>query len=343
MLDTNWQPPASWPCIRTIDMHTGGEPLRVIIDGFPKLTGNSILDYRRQAKEEYDHLRKALMWEPRGHFNMYGCIMVPATTDDADFGVLFTHNEGFSSMCGHGIIAMTKLVLETGYMAMKAPITTVKINSPAGLITAHARIENNHVSSVYFHNVPSFVVDTDNIIDVPGIGEVKYDLAFSGAFYAYIQAESIGLGCTENYHSQLIEKGRLIKQAIMASRTIEHPFEKDLGFLYGCIFIGPNEQEGAHSRNVCVFANGEIDRSPTGTGVSGRVTVHCHKGEVALNESIVIESITGSRFTATVREETQFGPYKAYITEVEGNAYITGKHEFYLDPDDKSFPGFLLE
>lgn len=337
-----WSPPNNFIKLSTIDAHTEGEPLRVIVAGYPELHGDTILARRRYAKEHLDRLRTALMFEPRGHADMYGCIITPAVSPEADFGVLFLHNEGYSSMCGHGIIAVTTVVLETGMLPMLSPITTIKIDAPAGLITAHARIANGRVQSVYFHNVPSFVVELDAVIDVPSLGRVRYDLAFGGAFYAYVQAAQLGLQCTPEDYRALIEKGMAIKRAILHSRVIEHPFENDLSFLYGTIFVGAPHDARAHSRNVCIFAEGEVDRSPTGTGVSGRVAIHHARGEIGVKQPIVIESIIGSTFTASVAQRTKFGPYDAIIPEVEGRAFITGRHEFLIDPNDPLKNGFIL-
>lgn len=337
-----WQPPKDWLKITTVDAHTEGEPFRVVTGGFPKLEGDTILARRRYAKEKLDHLRKALMWEPRGHADMYGCLVTPPVTPSADMGILFIHNEGFSSMCGHGIIGITTVALETGMLAMEAPVTTIRIDTPAGLVTAHARVTNQRVQSVYFHNVPSFVVALDEMVKVPGLGTVRYDLAFGGGFYAYVQAEEVGLTCTPEDFRALIEKGMAIKQAVMASRPIPHPFEEDLSFLYGTIFIGPPHSADAHSSNVCIFAEGEVDRSPTGTGVSGRLAIHYARGEIQDKQPIIIESILGSRFTGRVIETTTFGPHAAIIPEVEGRAYITGRHEFLIDPADPLREGFIL-
>lgn len=337
-----WRPPDDWLTITTLEAHTGGEPFRVITGGFPELHGETILEKRRYAKKNYGHLRTALMFEPRGHADMYGCLLTPPVTAEANFGILFMHNEGFSSMCGHGIIAITKVVLETGMLPMQTPETTINIDTPAGLVTAHARIAEGHVESVYFHNVPSFVVDLDQTVEVPGLGTVRYDLAFGGGFYAYVQAESVGLRCWPEEFRALIDKGRAIKRAVESSRPIPHPFEEDLSFLYGTIFIAPPLNEGVHSRNVCVFAEGEVDRSPTGTGVSGRLAIHHARGEVGLDEPIIIESILGSRFTGRVVETTTFGPYAAIIPEVAGTAHLVGRSQFWLDPADPLGDGFML-
>ena len=338
----DWCPPADWHTIRTIDAHAGGEPLRIILDGFPELSGASIIDRRHAARARHDALRRVLMWEPRGHADMYGCLIVPAVSEGADFGVLFLHNEGWSTMCGHGIIAVTKVALETGLVSMHAPETVVRIDSPAGLITATACVENDHVESVRFLNVPSFVLDLDQHVDVPGLGTLRYDLAFGGAFYAYVQAADVGLTCASDEFSQLIDIGMRIKRAVMAQRPIPHPFEEALGFLYGTIFIAPPISAGVDSRNVCIFADGEVDRSPTGTGVSGRMALHYARNEIAIEEPLQIESIIGSRFTGRVIEETTFGPHQAVIPEVQGRAHITGIHTFFVDPDDPLGDGFIL-
>lgn len=338
----NWNPPEHWLKISTIDAHTAGEPFRVITAGLPDLPGETILARRRHMQDHLDHLRTALMWEPRGHADMYGCIVTPPVTPGADFGILFLHNEGYSTMCGHGIIAIVKVALETGLVPQRAPETTIRIDSPAGLVTAHACIVEKKIQRIYFENVPSFVLALDDVIEVSGIGQVRYDIAFGGAFYAYVQAASIGLTCTPRDFPALVQKGMAIKRAIMKTRDITHPFEKDLSFLYGTIFIGPAEAETAHSRNVCVFAEGEVDRSPTGTGVSGRLAIHHTRQEVSLNQAITIESIIGTRFGGRIIRETIFGPYAAVIPQIEGSAYITGRHEFLIDPDDPLQDGFIL-
>ena len=339
---SKWRPPESWQKITVIDAHTEGEPLRVITAGFPDLSGQTILARRRFAQENLDHLRTALMWEPRGHADMYGCILTPAVSPEADFGVLFIHNAGYSTMCGHGIIGVATVALETGMLPMTAPETTIRIDTPAGLVTAHARVRDGRVRSVYFHNVPSFVLALEETIEVPGLGLIRYDMAFGGAFYAYVQAEDVGLACAPAHLGSLIEKGMAIKRAIAAHAPPTHPGESELSFLYGTIFIGPPVNSGSHSRNACVFAEGEVDRSPTGTGVSGRLAIHHARGEITINQPLVIESIIGSRFTGRVAQTLRLGPYPAIIPEVEGTAHITGRQEFLIDPDDELRWGFLL-
>ena len=325
-----------------IDSHTGGEPFRVIVGNGPLIEGASMLERRRFALDHLDELRRALIWEPRGHADMYGAFVGPPVTPDSDISVLFLHNEGFSTMCGHGIIALTKVVLDTGVLPSSAPETMIRIDTPAGQIEATAAMRDGKATAVKFRNVASFVVDLDNEVDVVGMGRVRYDLAFGGAFYVFVNADDVGLTLGPQDMTRLIEGGRAIKQAVVESRAIPHPLQPDLGFLYGVIFVGPAGDAGHHSRNVCVFADGEVDRSPTGTGVSGRLAIHHARGEIAIDERITVESILGSVFTGRVLGTTEVGSIPAVIPEVAGTAHITGRSELWLDPKDAIGAGFLL-
>ena len=338
----DWNHPDDWIEIETIDAHTAGEPLRIILSGLPEIKGVTILEKRRYMKDQLDHFRTALMFEPRGHADMYGCIITPPVTQEADFGVLFMHNEGYSTMCGHGIIAVTKVVLETGMFEKVEPVTTIKIDSPAGLIISHAKVKDQKIESVYFENVPSFVLMKDQFVNVPELGKINFDVAFGGAFYAFVKADQLGLKMNENEFRELVDKGMMIKRAVMENFPIIHPLDDDLSFLYGTIFYGAPLNENADSRNVCIFAEGEVDRSPTGTGVSARMALHYSKGELKINQPMVIESIIGTKFIGKVLSTTKFGDYDAVIPQVEGNAFITGKNTFYINPEDPLKNGFIL-
>lgn len=337
----NWQPPAAWLRITTLDLHTAGEPLRVVTGGFPDLPGETILARRRYARDHHDALRTALMGEPRGHREMYGCLLTPPVSPAADLGVLFLHNEGYSTMCGHAIIALGTLAVAAELVAVTEPETTVRIDTPAGLVTAQVAVEDGQPGRVRFQNVPSFVVERDAEVAVPGYGNVRYDLAFGGAFYAYVDAAQLGLTCQPSEYTELVAAGQAIKKAVAAARPMGHPFEDDLNFLYGTIFVAP-PLGNADSRNVCIFADGQVDRSPTGTGVSGRVALAHARGTLQPGETLTVESILGTRFTGQVAEETSFGPYDAVIPEVGGTAHITGQHTFLLDPNDPLRDGFFL-
>jgi trans-L-3-hydroxyproline dehydratase len=335
-----WEPPAHWARITTVDLHCGGEPLRVFISGLPRLEGRTVLEKRRYFREHYDHLRTGVLWEPRGHADMYGAVITPSA--DADLDVFFLHNEGYSTMCGHAIIALTKLVLETGVVRAQGSPPTLTINVPAGTVHSRAVIERGIVREISFRNVPSFLYLKDEFVDVPGYGRVGFDIAYGGAFYAFVEAEPLGLKLTAEDLNRLIDCGRRIKLAVTNKFPVNHPFEDDLSFLYGTIFTGAALESGHHSRNVCIFADGEVDRSPTGTGVSARAALHHAKGELSLNEPITIESILGSTMTVQAVEVTKFGPHDAVIPEVSGTASITGRNEFYFDPEDPFRRGFFL-
>lgn len=333
---SDWRPPDRWTRITTIDMHTGGEPLRVIIDGLPPIEGRTVLEKRRYFREHYDYLRTGLIWEPRGHADMYAAVIMPSV--DADFDVFFLHNEGYSTMCGHAIIALTKLIVETQLVTRNE----ITFNVPAGRISASASVVNGQVVETSFRNVPSFVYLRNQRVDVPEIGPVSFDVAYGGAFYAFVSAREVGLRLRPNQATQLIEYGRLIKYAVMSQFPIAHPFEEDLSFLYGTIFTGRPLDPTHHSRNVCIFAEGELDRSSTGSGLSARAALHFSAGELELNERITVESIVGSTMSVKVAELTKFGPYDAVIPEVSGTASIIGRNEFYFDPEDPFRNGFIF-
>lgn len=324
--------------VTTIDLHTGGEPLRVIIDGLPPIEGRTVLEKRRYFRDHYDYLRTGLMWEPRGHADMYGAVVTSST--DADFDVFFLHNEGYSTMCGHAIIALTKLVVEA-QLVDKHEIT---FNVPAGRIFARAAVSDDgrKVTEASFRNVPSFLYLRDQQVDVEGIGAIEFDVAYGGAFYAFVNAQTVGLQLIPEHFDQIIDYGRRIKRAVMNNFPIKHPFEDDLSFLYGTIFTAPALNSSHHSRNACIFAEGELDRSATGSGVSARAALHFAKGDLNLNERVTIESILGSTMSVEVVEVTKFGPYEAVIPEVSGTASITGRNEFYFDPEDPFQKGFIF-
>lgn len=334
--------------ITTIDAHAAGEPLRVVTGGVPELPGDTILERRRYLQDNLDHLRRALMWEPRGHYDMYGAIVTPPVTPEAHLGVLFLHNEGYSTMCGHGIIALTTVLLETGAIEPSGPQTPVNYDTPAGLVraTAHWDAAAGRVTRVSFLNVPSFLYAKDVVIKgrrFSQFNKIKIDIAFGGAFYAVVPIERLGYDRLEDVPiTTLIKLGASVKSSFNNEHTLEHPTEPDLSFLYGTIIVGPPRDPTHHSANICVFADREVDRSPTGTGVSARLALHHAKGELPLDQSIVVESIIGSTFEGRAVERTKVGPHQAIVPEVSGQAFITGRHEFIIDGKDKFGAGFLV-
>ena len=340
-----FNPPDSWLKIKTIDMHTCGEPLRVIIDGYPPLEGNSVLTYRNFLKNNLDHLRTALMFEPRGHADMYGCLLVPPNDPTGDFGIIFMHNEGYSTMCGHAIIAISTLAAEMDWIEKKEGINKIEIDAPCGRIRSYVSIEKGQVTNVKFHCVPSFVIGLDREVEIPTYGKVIYDLAYGGAFYAYVDMKKndFDFGLSANDYTNLIDVGMKIKKAVVdSSKDIVHPYEEDLSFLYGTIFIGESQNQNIDSRNVCIFAEGEVDRCPTGSGVSGRMAIHAIREEIAIGETMNIESIIDTVFTGSIVKKLEYGPHQAVIPEVSGTAHIVGNHEFLIDPTDPLANGFIL-
>lgn len=332
----------SYLSINTLECHTGGEPLRIITSGFPELAGNSILAKRKDCQENHDDLRCALMFEPRGHADMYGAIITEAERENSHFGAIFIHNEGYSTMCGHAVIALAKCAVESGVVQQTGAITDVVIDVPCGQIFAQAFAENNIVTKVTFNCVPSFVLAKEQSVEVDGIGKVDFDVAFGGAFYAYVDAASLNLSLEPKHQDTLIDYGRRIKAAVMNHMAIEHPVEEDLSFLYGVIFIDKSAKDNVHSRNVCIFADGELDRSPTGSGVSGRIALHIAKEDVALEQAIIIESILGSQFNVKAIDKVNFAGFDAVIPQVTGDAHICGKAQWLINQADPLKYGFLL-
>ena len=335
------EPNDDWVQIKTIDMHTGGEPVRVVLEGYPFLKHASVLENRKFLKEHHDRLRQSLMLEPRGHSDMYGVIVVPSQR--ADFGVIFMHNEGYSTMCGHATIAITKLAVDSGWVEKVEPQTKVLIEAPCGILTAYAEVVGQEVVSVHFENIPSFVVALNQVIKIPELGTVQYDLAYGGAFYAIVNAVDLGLKCDRTHYQKLIQVGMAIKQGIATNgMALDHPYVDDLSFLYGTIFIESSKTSQVDSRNACVFANGQLDRSPTGSGVSARLAIHHARNEWGENHWMTIESILGTQFKCQIKESVKFSKYEAVIPIVQGQAFYTGRHEFWLDPKDPLVAGFEL-
>ncbi|MGI9284506.1 MAG: proline racemase family protein [Pseudomonadales bacterium] len=329
--------------IKTIDMHTGGEPLRVVVAGYPEIAANSLLEYRRILKTQHDHLRTALMFEPRGHADMYGCLVLPPFHPEADCSVIFMHNEGYSTMCGHAVIAIMTLATEMGWVEVVDGHAKLNIEAPCGLIKAVAVVVDGNISAS-FDCVPSFVAELDAMVFIESLGaELSYDLAYGGAFYAYVDARPLGLELIPANLRRLIDLGSEIKHAVSATNhNIVHPFETDLGFLYGTVFIGDTVSSGVDSRNVCVFADGEVDRSPTGSGVSGRMAIHFQRSELRQGQRLLVESIVASVFAASIIKTLDYGPYKAVIPRIEGSASVVGSNQWIVNANDDFAHGFLL-
>jgi proline racemase len=326
--------------LSTVEMHTGGEPTRIIVDGWPKLVGKTLLDKRREAKERFDHLRRGLMLEPRGHDGMYGALLVEPDHPEADLAVLFMHNEGFSTMCGHATIALVRWAVDSGRVARREPETIVRLQCPCGLVTAHVASDG----VVRFESVPAFAYARDRIVPTRTWGPVTVDVAYGGAFYAILAADSIGLDLRTSPMRAIVNAGEEITKAAASAVPIEHADEPDLAFLYGTILTdGGDGANGRASRNVCIFAGRQIDRSPTGSGVTARLALEAARGKVATSEERLFESCTGAVFSGkVVREAPPVGRAKSVIVEVGGCAHQTGEARFRFDEDDPLREGFSL-
>jgi len=318
--------------LTAVDYHTGGEPFRIITGGVEALQGATILDKRRDAHERLDHVRRLLVHEPRGHADMYGCFVVEPNDADADLGVVFFHNAGYSTACGHGTIALVTWALDEGIVERSEGENHVVVDVPSGRLETWAQVSNGRVRSVRFRNVPAFVW-----AEGVELAERTVDVAFGGAFYASVE-ERVEPGELP----RLIELGRELKQEVEAWQDVVHPLEPELRDVYGVIFWQEEGEQPLTQRNVTVFADGEVDRSPCGSGTSARLALLDRAGQLQRGEELRHLSIIGSEFRARVVGDADVAGIPAVVTEVEGSAFRTGEHVFTLDPNDPIGAGFLL-
>jgi proline racemase len=325
--------------IDTVEMHTGGEAVRLVVAGYPPILGPTILAKRRYAREQLDHLRRLLMFEPRGHYDMYGVLPVEPDLPGADLAVLFMHNEGYSTMCGHAVIALGRWAVDSGRVARGSPESRVAIQCPCGLVEARVAADG----AVRFASVPAFAFALDAEVEVPGLGRLAIDIGYGGAFYALVPAAAFGLDVRRSSLRELVGAASRVTEVAKAQLRLEHPDDPDLAFLYGTILTdGADAFADAPSANVCVFAEREVDRSPTGSGVTARIAVQHARGLVGLGQERRFESLTGAVFTGKARAETRTGRFAAVTVEVGGRAHYTGRARFTLEPDDEIGKGFLL-
>lgn len=328
---------------RTIDAHTAGEPLRLIVDGWPEPPGATILERRDYAREQQDDIRRVLMLEPRGHNDMYGALLTPPEREGSDTGILFMHNEGFSTMCGHGVIAVTTILIER--FEQYAEAREIVFDVPAGRVAARARVVDRadgsrRVESVAFTNVPSFVLAAG--IPVTARGRTfRVDVAFGGAFYAICDAEAAGLGVTPSRLHDLRELSVEVRAQVERAVSVVHPLEAGLHGIYGTIFTGPPEG-AADLRNVTVFADREVDRSPCGSGTAAVMAVLDAMGMLPDGHTFTHESIANTTFRGRVAGRTTVGDLPAIVPEIEGSASITGEHAFVVTDDDPLADGFRI-
>jgi proline racemase len=339
--------------IKTIDAHVAGEPLRLVVDGFPSPRGKTMIEKRDWAARHADHLRRALVLEPRGHADMSGAVLTEPVSPGADAGVLFFHNDGYSTMCGHAILAVSTIALERGLLLPGGGAGAIVYDTPAGTIRARAVIgaggagraggddDTIRVESVSFVNVPSFVLYAGLPIQL-GVRHLRADVAYGGGFYAIVDSEAVGLPIDAAHLPELRRAGMAIKRAIESTHTIVHPLEPAIAGIDGTIFTGPPHEGGADLRNLTVFGDGEADRSPCGTGTCAVMAVVDAMGLLDESRPFVHESAIGTRLTGRLIGRTVVGDYPAIVPEIEGAAWITGEHTFVIDPDDPLKEGFRL-
>jgi len=325
-----------------VDSHTEGMPTRVITGGVPALPGATMLERKLRFEAERDALRLLLMREPRGHGAMSGAILQPPTRPDADWGVLFIEVSGCLPMCGHGTIGVATVLVETGMVEVSEPETTIRLDTPAGLVDVRVQVAEGRATAVTLRNVPAFLHERDASVDVTGLGRVDYDMAFGGNFYALVQARSVGLAPEPDRAQQLIDAGLAIMAAIDDAAPPVHPADERIRGCRHVVFHAPGG-DGADARAATSIHPGWLDRSPCGTGTSARMAQLHARGELAVGAPFVNESVIGTRFTGRIVEETTVAGRPAIVPEITGRAWITGIGQYLLDPTDPFPAGFRLQ
>jgi trans-L-3-hydroxyproline dehydratase len=328
--------------IQTVETHTGGEPFRIVTSGLPRFPGATIVQRRAWIRENLDDVRRALIFEPRGHADMYAGYLTDPVSQGADFGVVFVHNEGYSDHCGHGVIALATAAVELGWVTRAQPETRVGIDAPCGFIEAFVGWDGERAGDVRFVNVPSFLVARDVSVETPGFGRVIGDIAFGGAFYFYTDAAPHGLVIDESDIEQLIRFGAEVKTAANAAYPVAHPLIPELNHIYGTIINGAPRHPDSNQANCCIFADRQVDRSPTGSGTAGRIAQLVARGQLDLNASFQNESVIGTIMRGRALSRTKVGGHDAVIPEVSGRASIHGFASWVLDERDPLKNGFLV-
>ncbi|MGA5411666.1 proline racemase family protein [Streptomyces lavendulocolor] len=324
-----------------VDSHTEGMPTRVITGGIGTVPGATMAERRRHFADHFDHVRTLLMYEPRGHAAMSGAILQPPTRPDADFGVLFIEVSGLLPMCGHGTIGVATVLVETGMVPVTEPVTTVRLDTPAGLVRADVRVVDGAATSVTLTNVPAFAVALDRTVDVPDLGEVAYDLAYGGNFYAFVELDALGLPFDRSRKDDLLAAGLAVMDAINTTDRPVHPEDPGIGGVKHVYLAAPGS-DATRSRHAMAIHPGWFDRSPCGTGTSARMAQLHARGLLPLDRDFVNESFIGTRFTGRLTGTTTVGGLPAVVPAITGRAWITGTAQYFLDPDDPFPAGFLL-
>lgn len=325
----------------TVESHTEGMPTRVVTGGVGTIPGATMAERRQWFMANSDDVRTLLMNEPRGHASMSGAILQPPTRPDADYGVLFIEVSGLLPMCGHGAIGVATVLVETGMVPVVEPVTTIRLDTPAGLIIAEVAVSGGAATSVTLRNVPSFCLELDARVTVAGFGEVRYDMAFGGNFYAVVELAELGLPFDRAAKAQLLAAGLQLMTAINEQKPPVHPEQPDIS---GChhVYLKAPGSTAQYSRHAMVIYPGWFDRSPCGTGTSARMAQLHARGELALGTDFINESFIGTQFAGRLVAETTVGGLPAVIPTITGRAWVTGTAQYHLDPDDPFPAGFQL-
>nr|XP_011453080.3 trans-L-3-hydroxyproline dehydratase [Crassostrea gigas] len=338
--------PLTFPVkISTTEMHTGGEPLRIVESGLPELQGATLLDKINYMRNNLDEYRKLLMWEPRGHSDMFGMLLVTPDIESCDFACIFIHNEGYSTMCGHALIAFGRYAIEKGLVkTITSPETRVNIQCPCGPVTAYVTYDGQSTGAVRFQSVPCFVFKTDLAVEVPCYGQITVDIVYGGAFYAIVPAGQYGLDIRESKVSDLREAAGATTDILRKQLKLSHPDTEGVSHLFGTIMTDGNDANLEEiTDTICVFAEREVDRSPCGSGTSSRIALQYFKNKVKVNQSRTFRGPSGDVFIAKVVKEVNCGKYRAVVTEVKGQGYFCGNSTFTLEENDVTGRGFLLQ
>ena len=328
--------------VSTIDSYAAGSPERVVVSGVPPLPGGTMLEKAKYVCDNLDYLRTFLVHEPRGHGNMYASLIVPPSAEDADVGVVYLEVGGYPTMCGHGTIAICTVLVETGMVEAREPETEITLDTPAGLVRATVAVKDGQAESVSIRNVPSFLYKADVEVQVPNLGRVRLDIAYGGNFCAILPAKSVGLKVVPEGANDLIACGTEIWKAVNEQVNVHHPEEPGIDCVNYVQFSAPASDPRAAMKNAVVAPPASMDRSPCGTGTSAKMAALHAQGKLDLDEEFVHESIIGSLFSGRLVAETMVGEYAAVVPTITGSAYITGIHQFMLDPRDPFPAGFLL-
>jgi len=327
--------------LHAVDSHTEGMPTRVITGGVGVLPGDTMFDRRRWFMEHSDDLRTLLMYEPRGHAAMSGAILQPPTRPDADWGVLYIEVSGCLPMCGHGTIGVATVLVETGMVEVTEPVTTIRLDTPAGLVVAQVAVEDGAARSVTIRNVPSYSHALDQVVSVPGFGDVRYDIAYGGNFYAMVHLDELGLPYDRKAKQQLLDAGLAIMDAINVQNRPVHPENPEIAVCHHVQLLAPGS-DARHSRHAMAIHPGWFDRSPCGTGTSARMAQLHARGELPLHTDFVNESFIGTRFVGRLVDDAMVGDRPGVVPTITGRAWVTGTAQYLLDPTDPFPAGFLL-